>query len=74
MHLYPKGSIFWSTAEGPYYIHVVNKAMYAIQLQEFYAKNHTLNERWVVDFPLLPPCSNGSLKKKESHPLKLLAS
>jgi hypothetical protein len=27
-----------------------------------------------VDFPLLPPCSNGSLKKKESHPLKLLAS
>lgn len=36
--IYPRGSVSWSDVEGPYYIHVVDKAWNDIRLEELHAK------------------------------------
>ncbi|KAJ6537056.1 histone methylation protein DOT1-domain-containing protein, partial [Mycena capillaripes] len=46
--IYPAGSVSWSDAEGPYYIHIVEKAWRDIQLGELHSKTRCVNKRWVA--------------------------
>ncbi|KAF7349162.1 Histone-lysine N-methyltransferase, H3 lysine-79 specific [Mycena venus] len=52
--IYPRGSVSWSDAEGPYYIHVVDKAWHDIRIAELHAKTRRVNTRTCRDSRALP--------------------